>query len=60
MCKLGPYYLVNYNKMCILYFIGKQSDMLNDVDFVSSIFKHYDQAMELKASWLRKENLCLM
>jgi len=43
--------------MCIIYFIGKQSDMPNDVD---SIFKHHDQAMELKASWLRKEKLCLM
>jgi len=42
MCKLDPYYLVNYNKMCKIYFIiiGKRSDMLNDVDFVPSICKH--------------------
>ena len=34
--------------------------MLNDVNFVSSIFKHHDQVMELKASWLRKEKVCIM
>jgi len=33
--------------------------MLNDVNFVS-IFKHHDQVMELKASWLRKEKLCIV
>jgi hypothetical protein len=39
MCKLDPYYLVNYNKICIIYFIGKQSDMLNDVDIFFLYFQ---------------------
>ena len=34
--------------------------MLNDVEFVSSIFKHHHEVMELKVSWLRKEKLYIM
>jgi len=40
--------------------MGKRCDMLNDVNFVSSICKHHAQVMELRASWLRKEKLCIM
>ena len=40
--------------MCIVYFLGMVPE------WCESIFKHHEQVMELKTSWLRKEKLCIM